>query len=461
MKKKLKLALWLSALGALLAVILLNLIVGKIGEKTPLKLDLTSNKIFELSEETKNVLKNVDKDIDVFYFVTKGNEELYIAQTIEMYKGYSDKIHFEQKDPTADPVFARSLGTDVTDNSVIVKSGDRIKVVDSSTIYDDSLNQYGIIEFQLEQKLTRAIAYVQAESDIKVYFTSGHEEIGYQFMKTALEDENAEAYEIDLKTTDIPTNAAAIYIIGPQTDFSADELSRLQSYLSNGGGLNVSLDVKADDLPTLRQFLSENWGINYNNDIVMETDGMSILANNPFYLLPQIAQHDITSVFVGIKPDIAWPESRSLYITEVPDVKASSLLTTTENAFSKAAADSVSYTAEEGDIQGVQTLAVAFECVDNSKNTTSRIIATGTSLYAADMFLSDTSFANSEFLRKCFLYLRGEDSKSVAIIPKNVAKKYMVLKLEEIIGYACLFVILPVVLVLAAGLIIWLRRRRL
>ena len=461
LKKKLKFGLWLSVVGALVIVILLNLLVNTIGEKVPMKLDFTRNKIFELSDETKNVLKNVDKDIDVYYFATKGNEKLFVAQTIEMYKGYSDKIHFEQKDPTADPVFARELGTDVTDNSVIVRSGDRVKVVDSSAIYDYTFQQQGIVEFQLEQKLTKAIAYVQTDADTKVFFTTGHEEIGYQMMKTPLEEENAEVNEIDLKTTDIPADASAIYIIGPQRDFSADEVTRLQTYLANGGALNISLDVKVADVHVLRQFLNEYWGINYNDDIVMETDSMSILANNPFYLLPHIEEHDITTSFAQKKVSIAWPESRSLYITEKPGIEAAALLTTTDKAVSKAAVESVSYTVDEGDKTGVQTLAAAFSYVDYEKKARTRIVATGTSLYAASLFLSDSSVANSDFLRESFIYLKGEDSAGISISPKNVATQYLTLKQGEITTYMWIFGILPEIIVLAAGLFVWLRRRHL
>ena len=440
---------------------MLNLFIGTLGEKFPLKLDLTQNKIFELSEETKTVLKNVDRDIDVYYFATKGNEQLYVAQTVEMYKGYTDRIRFEQKDPTADPVFAREIGTDVTDNSIIVRCGDRTKIVDSSTIFDYTFQNQGIIEFQLEQKLTKAIAYVQAEADTNVLFTTGHAEVGITLMKSPLEEENAQVSEINLKTTDIPDNTAAVYVIGPRRDFSADEILKLQSYLANGGALNVSLDVKASDLPVLRQYLSEYWGINYNDDIVMETDSMSILANNPFYILPQIEEHDITNSFVQKKVGIAWPETRSLYLTEKPGVTSAVLLDTTDKAVSKAATESVSFTVQEGDRTGVQTLAAAVSYIDYEKKTRTRIVATGTSLYAAKLLLSDSSVANGDFLRECFLFLKGEDASGISIMPKNVSQNYLVLKQGEITAYTWLFAILPEVLILAAGLVIWLRRRHL
>ena len=99
MKYKLKIKTYhrFMALAVIIAAVLLNLITATLADKLPLKLDLTGNEVFQLSDETINVLKNVDRDIDVYYFVTSGNENLYVKQTVDMYKGYSDKIHFTQK----------------------------------------------------------------------------------------------------------------------------------------------------------------------------------------------------------------------------------------------------------------------------------------------------------------------------------------------------------------------------
>ena len=88
-----------------------------------------------------------------------------------MYKGYQRKIHFTEKDPAQDPAFVKSLGVEISDNSVIVKSGDRMKIVDASTLYDTTFQKQGIVSFELEARLTGAIEYVLKDEDINVLFT--------------------------------------------------------------------------------------------------------------------------------------------------------------------------------------------------------------------------------------------------------------------------------------------------
>ena len=47
------------------AVVLVNVIVSILVERYPLSVDLTSNKIFELSDESIDYISNLDKDINV------------------------------------------------------------------------------------------------------------------------------------------------------------------------------------------------------------------------------------------------------------------------------------------------------------------------------------------------------------------------------------------------------------
>ena len=64
MKYKLKIKTYhrFMALAVIIAAVLLNLITATLADKLPLKLDLTGNEVFQLSDETINVLKNVDRD---------------------------------------------------------------------------------------------------------------------------------------------------------------------------------------------------------------------------------------------------------------------------------------------------------------------------------------------------------------------------------------------------------------
>ncbi len=461
MKYKLKIKTYhrFMALAVIIAAVLLNLITATLADKLPLKLDLTGNEVFQLSDETINVLKNVDRDIDVYYFVTSGNENLYVKQTVDMYKGYSDKIHFTQKDPAQDPAFTKSIGTEITDNSVVVKSGDRTKIVDASTLYDTTFQQQGIVSFELEVKLTAAIEYVLKEEDINVLFTSGHEEVGLSFFKNILDKENATVSEVDLKSADIPADTAALYIIGPRRDFSGDEIAKIQTFVNDGGSLNISLDY-GNDLPLLNQFMSEYYGMNFENNIIMETDSSHILMNNPFYIIPTPGEHDITKDFESKKLAVILPEVRSIALSEKVGVESHILLSTSDAAVAKSPAAEIKPQVESGDVPAKYNLAVAATVV-GSTGKKGRVVAVGSSLYAANMFLQEASAANSDFVINSYNFLHGGEVSSLSITPKNVAVNYLTLNQGQIILYAIIFGILPPVLALSAGVYVWFKRRRL
>lgn len=460
MNKKFKLKTYHRAitLAVIVVAVLLNLVVGTLSEKLPLKFDLTENKIFALSKETVNVLKNVNKDVYVYHVVTSGTEDPGIEQAVEMYKGYSDKLHFSKIDPAQDPVFINSLGLDlqsIPDNTIVVKSGDRVRVIDSSTIYDQTLYQYNIIAFDLEIKLTSAIDYVLKEKDINILFTTGHEEIAFNnelALYNTLYTENATISTIDLKTADIPADTAAIYIIGPQRDFSVEELQKIGTYVGQGGSLNVSLDYAAS-LPVFNQFMNDYYGVSFNDVVVMETNPIHTHTNNVYTIIPQPTEHAITDKMLKDGIPIIWPNSKSITLTEKPDVITTVLFSSSDEA------KVVSPQQQEGKT-GKYNLAVLC-MVDTPSGKQGKVLASGTTLYMLNAFVNEASAANLDFIINSYSYLHGEKVESLAITPKNIALTSLTLTLSDVIFYAIVFGILPPVIILGFGIFVWYKRRRL
>ena len=53
--------------GVVAVTMFLNIVVEALTQKVPIKIDLTENKLFELTDETKGVLKSLDKDVVLHY----------------------------------------------------------------------------------------------------------------------------------------------------------------------------------------------------------------------------------------------------------------------------------------------------------------------------------------------------------------------------------------------------------
>lgn len=92
----------------IVVVVLINVIVGIVMERYPLKLDLTSNKIYEISDRTIEYLKGVDRNVEL---VVMSDETHYktnsdykkAAEILEKYAMYSDKIKVKYVDMKKNP----------------------------------------------------------------------------------------------------------------------------------------------------------------------------------------------------------------------------------------------------------------------------------------------------------------------------------------------------------------------
>lgn len=100
----------------IIVVIVLNLLVGKLN----ITVDLSSDKIFSLTDETKNMAAGLNDDIVIYYMVQSGKEVTPIEKVLDEY-GRLGHIRVEKKDPVIYPNFSKDFTDDeIKDNDVIV-----------------------------------------------------------------------------------------------------------------------------------------------------------------------------------------------------------------------------------------------------------------------------------------------------------------------------------------------------
>ena len=134
-------------------------------------IDLTDEKLFTLTEESKEQVKNVDKEINI-YFVGYSDED----STLDLAKQYTkanNKIKVEAVTSTDRPDLVEKYGIETSSQGIIVESGEQYKVLASSDLYTYDNTTYETISVA-EEKLTAAIKSVAAEELPKVYFLNGY-----------------------------------------------------------------------------------------------------------------------------------------------------------------------------------------------------------------------------------------------------------------------------------------------
>ena len=281
-------------------IIVINMIAGNLPSKYT-QLDISAEKLYTIGDETKAMLKDLDKDVTIYQIAQSGSEDETISNLLQRYADESDHITVELKDPVVNPKFVSEYTSDnLSSNSLIVVCGDRNKVVNYNNIYESSLDyntySYQTTGFDGEGQITSAIAYVTSEDLPVLYTLEGHGEQELDStVKEDIEKANMDIQSLNLISEgSVPEDAGCLLIDSPATDISEDEKNAIIEYLENGGKAMIFSDYTGEDMPNFDAVL-ENYGINRVDGLVFEGDSQHYAMQMPYYLLPTVNSTDITS----------------------------------------------------------------------------------------------------------------------------------------------------------------------
>jgi len=343
----------------ILVVIAINVAASMIPDDAVLS-DVTYNKLYSLTDETKNMLDGLQNDVYIYYLADASNVDDVLQNTLNRIDDYSRKVTVQRISPTENPYFyAQYTEQNPSDNSMIVVSGDKTKVVNYVDCYEivydyeyDAVTasyvatDYKVTGYDGEGRIMGAIRNVSQENKPKMYYITGHNEVEMEDgpdgdslihgLKSKLEKQNYVLETINLLTYDsIPDDATCIFICGPFTDYSDSEKSKIVSYLKNGG--NAMIVLAYSESNELNNFYSilEPYNLVVHPGLVME-QGTSFYNSQQYYLLPEIISTDVTKgIYSYLRSNyIYMPYAKGLTVSDTySDVSTEVLLKTTENAF--------------------------------------------------------------------------------------------------------------------------------
>ena len=122
------------------AVVIVNLIMAQL-PTTVTQFDVSTQKLYSLTDDTKELVKGLEQDVTLYYVVTGGNEDDTVEKMLDRYQDLSGHIKVEKKDPNLYPKFTSEYTEEtVADNSIIVVCGDKSRVVSSSDMWESSVD---------------------------------------------------------------------------------------------------------------------------------------------------------------------------------------------------------------------------------------------------------------------------------------------------------------------------------
>lgn len=451
-------------------VVVLNLVIQELPSSFR-EIDLSSEKLYTIGDQTKELLDDLDKDVDLYYIAQDGTESTDIQRLLERYEERSEHIKVEQKDPAVYPTFTQQYTSDsVSNNSIIVVCEDKSRVVNYSDMYETSINYQTYTQettaFDGEGQLTSAINYVISDDMPVLYTLEGHNEASMgTAMTETIQKANIEIQSLNLLTQDsVPEDASCLFIFAPSTDLSEDEANKIIEYLENGGKALIISNYTDEEMPNFESVL-ENYGVRPVDGIVMEGDTAHYISQNPYYLLPNIESNDVTSGLSSQSRYVLMPLAQGIEtldnIRDSLDIQ--SILTTSDSAYSKTDLENMqTMEKESSDIDGPFDLGVSIT-EDVGDDAQTQIVYFASSSIFDDTIDSYVSGTNYELLSSSLSWLcqSEEDNINTISIPSKSLDTSMLTISAADVNFWSIFVtaVIPVCILLI-GFGIWMKRRK-
>lgn len=460
---------------ACVAVVLINLITVNLPSQY-LKYDISEQKLFTTGEQTAEVLEKLDEDITLYLIAQQGGEDTTLLELLERYEGLSDHITVDTIDPVLYPNFvSQYTDENLSENSILVVGQERSRAVDYYDIYgysmDYSTYSSSLDSFDGEGQITSAIDYVTADEIPVLYTLEGHDEATLSTSLTeSVEKENIEIRSLSLLTSEsVPEDAEILLIYGPLSDISAEEKEKITAYLDQGGQVIYLRGYTDQDTPNLDALLKE-YGISVTEGTVMEGSSDHYLPNYPYYLLPDINYSDYTSDVSSRYVLLPFSQGMTQVMSETEAEESDtglnyeSLLTTSDQAYSKVNMDSQNLEMEEGDIAGPFDLGVVVTKTIDGEEDTEDSREAKLVVFASETLLDGQTDAmvsggNSALFMNVVSQLVDHES-TVSIEAKSMAVTYLTVTAGSAIFWGLLTVLILPLFLLILGGVIWFQRRK-
>ena len=461
------------ALILLAVLVVVNMIVGSLPSKITM-LDTSGTGKYDISGTSQSFIAGVKEKVTIYHICTDGYEDSEFETFIDRYASMNSNISVSKIDPARNPDFLEKYqATDLNENSIIVESDKRTKVIDYydfflfycadidySMTYDEyasygymyeSYYGYSFTPIQyFDSVLTLGIEYVCAESVPSVYLLNGHGEAEFADVVKQNLDYTGMTYEsINLALGDeIPDDSTCLIIHNPTSDLTALEAATISNYLENGGNLLLITSNGADKFENLSS-ITEKWGLSAEAGSVYEGDSNSHYPNVPGYIYPTPnADHNATSYISNNGIKVLFAGAHGIKISDVSGITSTALYTTSDKAYS--VVDGANGTAE------VKNLGVIAESSDGGKLCW---IASGSLI--SDALISNTNGGNFYAFYLVTGWLTGSYSSSLADIPGiELSEPTITTTATDANVWGTILIFIIPGAVLGGGIGYWIYRRR-
>lgn len=346
-------------------------------------LDLTDEKIYTTSEATKDILKNLDKDVNINLYISKDlpvdllNVKTQVVDFMNQYEDIAgaklkvtyfepenerekiielaekripqiqfrimEKDKFEMKQGFFGMEIISGEGENKKRESIpLISSIDTLEYDFISAVYFVSKEQKEIVAFLRghNEKQLQVSSLGKSYKIVNVEIESEGENQGFFIQGSEGKTENEEGEEVEKEKEFIVP--ATLIIAGPTTIFSEAEIAVIDEYIKNGGdtivlseAINPNLQGNLEAQPVINNLneLVKKYGIEIDQNLVYDKSNLSMMYGIPYpFWVKAIKENFGDHPSLSDVQSIMFPWVSSLAISESENYIASPLISTTKEA---------------------------------------------------------------------------------------------------------------------------------
>lgn len=449
-------------------IFLINILCSSIVQKYNIQIDLSSNQLYQISDQTKSFLKNYNKKTKLILLddeQTFKNGSPYLLHIYNISKNIAaenSNVTIEYVNLDQNPNFAsnypnlqlNSGGILITDDSNNSQYLPQSKMFSQS--YGDMYTQQNQIVSNVESNIAHALEFISGQNLIKTAMISGHGEVDISPISQQFKDNGYNLNKLILTKDEISEDTELMIISSPKTDYTPEDIAKIEEYLNNGGSLIYFASATQTKLPNLESLLKK-YGIAFSEGTVVETNSRNIVGNstNQFYVLADSSNKYTENISIKDAPIIV-KSCKPMHLEKIDDAivqtdicstsKTCSILNENDKNFKYESAPKSSF-----------SIAIGSQKNISDKKTTKVTAFSNIEILSA---MEAPNYGNGEFILSVF----GEttDHKSnITILPKSMSTPPLGINVLQstIIGFLFMAVI-PTTIALVGYIVYRYRKRR-
>ena len=448
---------------------LINFAVEKINIEN---LDLTTDKMYSITDTTRTKLKDLNKEVKII--LINFSEYKRVVDYCKKYTQLSSKIKVEEiADLNERADLMQEYNLQSSDKLILVESEGRQRELTEYDLATYDYTTYDEIDIT-EEAITNAIIEVTIDEKPKIYFLEGHNQYNEQYfilLREKLEAESNEIGDVNILTAgSVPEDCNCLIITTLREDITEMEKDKILEYANNGGKILLLSDANVLGIETPNfNALLDVYGFKISNGIIMEQDTERMVYGRSEFVIAPI--ESVINENINMNMNICVINSgriefkdeetlSSLGITYMP------IATTSEEAFLRTNHNINSGIKTDYDEDASNSIVGALVTRDLGDEKTTEMLVYANAIFATNQQISfgngyfsysNQLFNNDDVAINSVSYLTKR-KETITIRKNSDTVSYTVTEAQHTIIMAVIFSLPALIIVI--GIIVWQVRRR-